>query len=162
MWEFIVDRGVGIAAGKWAVIREEKSGTKTLVGVIPGSLSLPQFPTGISKLGIYCRLQFPIDFADFSATTFLQASWGQRVDLGGFGEKMTAQAKRETVALGLPLARNSQRNNNADALSEPGRLELIVKIGEDERVCGALGLVAFQPSASELPSGQSPSDAPKS
>jgi hypothetical protein len=71
---------------------------------MPGSLSLPQFPTCISKLGIYCRLQFPIDFADFSATTFLQASWGQRVDLGGFGDEVTAQAKRETVALGLPLA----------------------------------------------------------
>src|SRR5260370_21168803 len=129
---------------------------------MPGSLSLPQFPTGISKLGIYCRLQFPIDFADFSATTFLQASWskGRFGRIRGRGD--CSGKKGHGRAWVATRFGNSQRNNSADALSEPGRLELIVKIGEDERVCGALGPVAIQPNASELPSGQSSSDAPKS
>jgi len=138
-------------------IREEKSNTETLVGVMPSTLSIPSFPSGIPKLGIYCRLQFPMTLADFSAEAFLQTSWGQSVPIGGFSGDLTAQAKKESLAQGLPLASIILKAMIVPMpLPEPGRIDFILKMGEEERICGVLGLFAIRPNASEPPSLRSP------
>jgi hypothetical protein len=140
-------------------IREEKAGTETLIGVMPSTLSVPSFPSGVPKLGIYCRVQFPVSLDDFAAEAFLTTSWGQRFAVGGFGQDLTAQAKSESMTIGLSFASVIIKGLMVPMpFPEPGRFEFILKIGHDERVCGALGIIPIS-NASEPPSGLAPPSA---
>lgn len=130
-------------------IREEKSNSETIVGVMPSILAVPSFPSGVPKFGIYCRLQFSVDFPDFSATAFLRASWGQIIDFGNFGKDLTAQAKREAIKLSLPIASVVLKGIIVPMpLPESGRLEVVAKVGDLEIICGAIN-IASQSSATE-------------
>jgi len=122
-------------------IREEKSNAETFVGVLPSNLSVPAFPSGLPKLGIHCRFLFPVDFPDFEAEVFLRASWGQRVEMGTVGRELVAQAKRETLAINLPVASVIIKVLIVPMpLPGPGRIEIVVKRDDTESVCGAIAI----------------------
>jgi hypothetical protein len=85
-------------------IREEKSGSETLVGVLPDNLSMTQLPGAMPKLAVYLRVMIDPHRPPKKIKSSIRTPWGQTIPLGEADDALIKTAVGQANANGLPLA----------------------------------------------------------
>jgi hypothetical protein len=141
-------------------IREEKSQQDTLIGILPDNISVPSFPGGIPKLGVYVRIHLSAETNIGSISITLHFPNGDKMLLGGFDDKLireqrTLSGEKKNPFIGLV----SKVIASPVVFTQAGRILLVINVGGEEMICGALNVeLAPNPSSSALqqPAAQSP------
>jgi hypothetical protein len=140
-------------------IREEKSGTETLVGVLPDNMGT-DFPAVLPKLCVYIRVHVSIDieYKMISARMTLLDKRDQ--SMGSFDANFIKQTQAESRKNGASFSGFIFRALAAIfPIAGPGRLVLTAKVDDEEIVCGSLNIASPPAIASSPPAGQSPTAA---
>jgi hypothetical protein len=126
-------------------LREEISGTHTIVGVLPDNIVVGSVPGMLPKLGIYIRIQVDMDIIPRTLNARMRIPGGQIFELANFAE-LIAPAKEQAAAKGTPFAGLLAKGTFTPLpISELGRIEAIVEIDGTEYVCGVLNLIQPEP-----------------
>jgi hypothetical protein len=125
-------------------VRQEVSGTETIVGVMPDNVAIQGQPGGsLPKLGMYVRIHITTDLEvkTISVTADFFDGANRQV-IGIFDEAQIAQEKDKARSSGAHLIGFVFRAILSPfPVSQFGRILLRAKIGEDEAICGGLNIV---------------------
>jgi len=145
-------------------IREEKSGTDTLVGVMPDNISVQAVPGLFPKIAFYTRAHIPIDSPIRSISIKVILLDGTTVELGGFDasaieKEMEAVRKKGTPHVGFIF----RGILSPMPIPKFGRVNVWAKVDEEEFVCASLNVeqAANASTASAQPSEQSQPASPQ-
>jgi hypothetical protein len=122
-------------------IRDEVSGTHTIVGVLPDNINIGGLPGMLPKLGIYIRIQIDKDAAPKTLKARMKVPGGTVFEIADF-DPLIASAKEQAEQKGTPFAGLIAKGTFTPMpITEIGRIEAIVEIDETEYVCGVLNLI---------------------
>ena len=122
-------------------IRQETSGTTTIVGVFPDNLNMPIIPGGLLKLGVYIRLHLRPDFSPVPIYTWIELADGREVNRDEVDPKLVRDTLEKARTRDAPYAGLIAAFVVGNfAVKEPGRLKAMVQIGEQKIVAGALNV----------------------
>lgn len=144
-------------------VREERGGQHSLVGILPDNVTVESVPGLAPKLGVYLRTNFDPK-ADIVPVSY-------RLVLPDGSTPVTDEVKREV----LEKARaDAIRDSNPFAglvsrvvispfpLEQPGRIRMLVRVGEEEFLAGSINVrVASASTEKRPPSSQSPDASPQ-
>jgi hypothetical protein len=140
-------------------VRAEAMGTSTLVGIYPDNFEVPHFPGGLPRLTIYVRINIDptVEYAPMSLR--LVNTDSKEIDLGGIDADLVARTSTDARAAGAPITGIISRALAMPfAVPNPGHVKVILKVGQEEILCGALNFrLKASPSVSAPPPEQSPS-----
>ena len=123
-------------------IREEKSGTDTIVGVFPDNVNVPTFPFTFAKIAIYLRINMPADSDSPKRIEY----WLTSPDNIPFPRtpieaELIERARRDAMERGSVIGGTiSKAVIGFLQLKTPGRLNLVVEIDGRELVAGTLNV----------------------
>jgi hypothetical protein len=145
-------------------IREEKSGTITIVGVMPDNLTVASFPGAFAKMAIYVRLviktgtklgDMAIKVKDPDGVVVVSSEISQELI-----ENTYIKAKRDSNPIATIY---SQITASPFPIAKKGRFFVVLESKDVTEIIGSLRIVAADStSASQPPSEQSRPDAPDS
>lgn len=120
-------------------IREEKTGTQTLVGVYPDNLNIPKVPVALPKLAVYLRIALdPFVDAD-PISVWLISPKGEERKINDIDPKMVAQTQANIRKSGTPFATLISRIiAPAFPVTEHGRMKAVIRVGTEEIICATL------------------------
>ena len=122
-------------------IREEKTGVDTLVGILPDNLNVTVMPGLLPKLCVYLRIHIDVNADVRSITAVLRLPPSTDKSLGGFESHFIKETQEDSRKKGAPLAGFIIKAvGGAMNIPAPGRLLAIVKINDEEVVCGSLNI----------------------
>ena len=142
-------------------VREEKSGTDTLLGVFTDNLriGIPQEPmeghaAGLQRLGIYTRILATVDEPSKALQLAIRRPDGTEFNVSdGFTAEFIENAREDAKRSGSPVFGLIIRAIAAPFLiPNPGRHLAVVKYGDQEMISGILNLTLNSASGSEQPS----------
>jgi len=125
-------------------IREEN---RTLVGIFPDRLAFSTLPAVLPKMGIYVRVNVNANAEARDISVRLRWSGGEH-NLGHFPSDFVRNAQLEILTAELPLAgfvvtaMASPMQFNA-----PEQFLLLVRFGDEERICGNMLIVQSEAQA---------------
>lgn len=124
-------------------IREEKSGTVTIVGVLPDNLSIPSLPSLMPKLCIYTRIHIAPKSSQDQIVAKIRLSDGAEHIIGEADQGLIAKARQDGIDANVPIF-----GIILTAILSPfpvlsaGRLLVIVAAGDEEIISGQLNIQA--------------------
>ena len=131
-------------------IREEKAGTDSLVGVMPDSLNMPQFPGVLLRLSLYVRVLADPGTKLGETTLWLRLPDGKERHLQTIDAAVIdgsqEQARRALFPYAGLIMRVAFQNFPVPA---PGRMDAIVKWRGGEAICAALNFQLTPEGASD-------------
>jgi hypothetical protein len=144
-------------------IRDEVSGTHTIVGVLPDNINIGGLPGMLPKLGIYIRIQIDKDANPKTLKARMKVPGAGTFEVADF-ENLIASAKQQAEEKGTPFAGLIAKGSFTPLpISELGRIEAIVEIDGTEYICGVLNLIqpeaAIEASAASAPPASPPASA---
>lgn len=142
-------------------VREEKNGD-TLLGIFPDNVNLPVIPTAFPKLGVYVRIHAVVNSKIQSISAKLRTANGEEIPFGSFDEEKIKETFARSEKQGAPTSGFIIRGTAAPfGVLAAGRILMLVKVNDEEIICGSLNLqvVPNPATASPQPSGQSPTAA---
>lgn len=121
-------------------IREELQGTHSLVGLLPDNIEVPGFPSGISNLALYLRVNFsPTDQEPDSVDVFMDRGTEGRLLMSSLDPALFKKARQEALEKESPLAGViSKIRFGPLEFGEPGRITIVVKTSDEEIPCATL------------------------
>jgi hypothetical protein len=133
-------------------IRQEQNG-QSLMAIWSDNLHVPGLPAILQRISVFIRIHIDPHASVGSISAVLRLFDGSENSIGGFTEdnvKDTQKASRESglpwagfmlsaIAFGFPI-------------SSSGKLLLVVRVGDEELVCGALNIVSDNPTTSSTSS----------
>jgi len=121
-------------------IREEKSGTDTLVGVLHDNLVVSSIPGLMPKLGVYVRIQLPKDGNTKRVSTRIRTSQADNIAPATL-DHLVDQATQDARAKELPYAGLvSKAVVSPFPIQSVGAIEAVIRVDDSERVCGILNI----------------------
>jgi hypothetical protein len=122
-------------------IREETSGTHTLVGVLPDNIVVGAVPGMLPKLGIYVRIRMDVDATPKTMTARMKIPGGQLFEIANFA-KLIASAKEQAVSNEASFVGFIAKGTLTPLpIPEVGTIEAIVEVDGTDYVCGILKLI---------------------
>jgi hypothetical protein len=122
-------------------VREERSGTVTIVGVYPDNLALKQVPGVFPKMCVYVRIHLRTDFRPGKIITRVVMPNGEVVNSDEADPQVVNNALEKARQAGSPyaglIAKFAMVNLHVTNL---GRMQALVSIGDKEYIAGALNL----------------------
>lgn len=121
-------------------IREEQSGTNSVIGILPDNMAVPQVPGVATKLGLYVRANFPVSKAPSELSVRLELPWEPySIPIGRIEPeliKTTLQQAREqgNEAIGLLLKAIS----SPFPIVQAGRINVVAVVDKQEWLIGSL------------------------
>jgi hypothetical protein len=129
-------------------IRQEASGTVTIVGVYPDNVNVPKIPGGLLKLGIYVRIHLDPSFAPVPISTWLELPDGKELNRDEVDPKLVRDALSKASTSEAPYAGLIASFVIANfGITEPGRVKAMVQLGDQKIVAGALNVRVPRPDA---------------
>jgi hypothetical protein len=123
-------------------VREEKSGTETLVGVLPDNLSIDKIPSAIPKLGMYFRIHLDPKFDPGRLTTKLKMEDGSVIELGEIDRSVLDRTRVEAEKHGAPITGLIFRAIASPfSVPFPGRVLAILDCDGEEYLAGSLNFI---------------------
>jgi hypothetical protein len=128
-------------------IREEKAGTVSVIGIYPDNITVQKAPLMLPKCGIYVRLNIRLEETPPERISLrLVHADGTEFPLTTFNVEMMEKARAESQAMG---AANAGLISTALLAPFPikqlGRINVVVKIDNEESVCGTLNVQVIGP-----------------
>jgi hypothetical protein len=119
---------------------------RSIIGIMPDHMEVNVIPGALPKIGIYIRVHLdPTDDVK-SITAAIKFPDGNTSALGGFNTEQIQQTQRDTIAKGTPWAGFIITAVAAPfPIASVGRLLLIVKVDDQEMVCGSLNVIIPTP-----------------
>jgi len=139
-------------------IRQETTGTETIVGALPDNMNVPSVPGIFSKLAVYLRVQIDLNEAPDSIIATLKTPWGETFKLGEADKKILDEALQGAKDSNLPIAGVVIRALFAPfPVQDYGLMTAVAEVGGVERVCALLNIkpTTPAPTASAQPASQS-------
>jgi hypothetical protein len=122
-------------------VREETSGTHTIVGVLPDNLNIGATPGMLPKLGVYVRIQMPLDANPQKIVVRIKVPGELNLELAKF-DSLIEEAKTNARNIDMPFFGLIAKGTLSPLpIAAPGRIEAIVEIDGREHICGALNLI---------------------
>ena len=122
-------------------VREETSGTHTIVGVFPDNLNIGATPGMLAKLGIYVRMQMSFEAHPQKVIVRVKVPGGLNLELGKF-DSVIEEAKTAAKNIGMPFFGLIAKGTVSPLpIPTPGQIEAVVEIDGREHVCGVLNLI---------------------
>jgi hypothetical protein len=122
-------------------IRDEVSGTHTIVGVLPDTVNIGAVPGVFAKLGVYIRIQLDEEANPKTLKARMKIPGGFIFEVADF-ERLIHEAKEQAKTAGAPFAGLIAKGTFTPVpINEVGRIEAIVEIDGAEYVCGVLNLI---------------------
>lgn len=120
-------------------IREEKTGTQTLVGVYPDNLNIPTVPAALPKLALYMRIAVDPFVDAEQMSVWLISPKGDERKINDIDTKLVAQTQANSRKSGTPFATMISRIiAPAFPVTEYGRMKALLRIGSEEIICATL------------------------
>jgi len=139
-------------------IREEKTGLRTLIGVLPDNVIAGSVPGLLPKLFCYFHIHLDLESDVRQIKARIKFPGGPILEAANFDELIEA-TKAEAKAQGTPFAGLMAHIGVVPApIQQLGRIEAFVEVDGTEYLCGTLNLIqpATASIASAPPFGQSP------
>jgi hypothetical protein len=133
-------------------LREEKSETFTLVGVIPDNVNFVAPGSILPKLGVFVRINFDPDTVLKKAETTLKLSSGAVIKFDDINEALFKQAREEAKRDGNPVAGVVSRVVINGVPLVAGLMRLEVNIDGKDYLAGILNFKGPSATASPPPS----------
>jgi hypothetical protein len=123
-------------------IREEKAGTVSIIGIYPDNINVPQVPIMLPKCGIYARYNLPVgDTPPKTIALRLVYADGSETPLTVFNAETIERARVESQAKGAgKVGLISTAILAPFPIKKEGRINVIVKIDNEESICGTLNI----------------------
>jgi hypothetical protein len=122
-------------------IREEKSGTDTIVGVLPDNLRVPHVPALFPKMCVYLRTNIGLAFDAGPFTTRIVMPGGKEAGRSEARAEVVNSVRQAAQSKGAPYAGFITRFVFAPLhIDETGRILALVTIRGNEYVAGALNI----------------------
>jgi hypothetical protein len=122
-------------------VREEKAGTRTLVGVLPDNLFVGTPPSFLPKLFVYFHIHLDYESSVRSIKARIKFPGGPTVEIATFDE-LIEPVRADAKAKGMPFAGLIATGGLIPVpITQLGKIEAVVEVDGTEYVCGALNLV---------------------
>jgi hypothetical protein len=122
-------------------IREEVSGTHTLIGILPDNINIGGVPGALPKLGVYIRIQLDKDSNPKTLKSRVKLPGGTIFEFADL-QPLIATAKAQAEEKGTPFTGLVAKGTFTPLpIPELGRIEAIVEIDGTEHICGVLNLL---------------------
>jgi hypothetical protein len=132
-------------------IREEKSGIRTLVGILPDNVYVGNIPGFLPKLCIYFHIHLDSESNVSSIKARLKFPGAPTIDVATF-DALIEPTKADAKANGMPFAGFIATAAFVPTrVTQLGKIEAFVEVDGTEYICGALNLVQAQPALSTSP-----------
>lgn len=145
-------------------IRAEKSGTESLVGIMPTNTSAAKFPAHAPKMALYVRINFDPSQDPGPISSKLVFPGGEEEVLGVVGQHIVDEARTNAIRDNQPIAGLVSRAVMGVQLKQAGQLIAMVTVGAQEFVAAILDIReqdgANASNATPQPSEQSPGASP--
>jgi hypothetical protein len=126
-------------------VREEISGSQTIVGLLPDNIGVPIFPGGIDKIVILTRITLDVNEPPPKLATYILTQNGTRLADNEIDSSMLAEAIAEAKSEGNLMATvNVKIEMRNIPFSEPGRLEAHLIVEGNDYLTGSLQARLFQ------------------
>lgn len=120
-------------------IREEKSGTYSIIGVLGDNMIVPGFPGAMPKLGVYIRINIPIELEPQSYKIYFTFPDGNRILANSVDIEMVEKAIRDAKdESNLIAGIYSQMIASPLAISQAGRFEVDLEWAGGKKFLGSL------------------------
>lgn len=120
-------------------IREEKSGTDSLIGVLPDNMNIPQANVVMPKLCAYVRINFRPDYDPGEVAVILRFPDGSTSKPSVLGGETLQRARNDALKSGSPFVGVITKYVMTPYhIRDLGRVEAIVRHRLEEKVCGAI------------------------
>jgi hypothetical protein len=141
-------------------IREEKTGQDTLVGILPDNMTV-QVGAIIPKLCLYVRIHIDPGTELSPVSLRVLAPNDDLLGTNEFGADLVRETREKALAKAAPITGLiSKLIWLGFRIREPGRLRALLRVGDEEILCGALNLqITPAPTVAEQQSEQSPAAA---
>lgn len=83
-------------------LRDERSGTETMIGILPDNVNVPAFPFAFPKLAMYTRIIIANDF-EIEPIELLMSINGNEVALGVVDRELITKAIDDSKEAGAPI-----------------------------------------------------------
>lgn len=141
-------------------MREEKSGSETLVGVLPDNINMP-IPGALAKLGLYIRFHFDPAVDPGQIFTRIVHPNGEETKLGELDAAVVKKARDDARAAGVPIAGVISRAMIGNfPVKIPGIVRAIANVGGEDITCAMLNMKALPQPTPATASAQQPSQSP--
>jgi hypothetical protein len=121
-------------------IREDKSGSLTLIGVMPDNANV--LGVGISpKLCIFVRTNFDPSYSLPAGSIVMVLPSGEEIPIGTITEEVIREASKTALEQGSPIAGMLSRAELIGFRVEIGRHIIQVKYGEEKFVAATLNFI---------------------
>jgi hypothetical protein len=134
-------------------IRDEQGPKKSLMGVLPDNLTVPETPGALPKLGIYVRINLDPSTKDVGEIAVkLRFADGTENSLGGFDADTVKRSLLDARSKGAPWC-----GFVLTALAIPfpvtnsGQILAVALVGDEEVVCGGLNILLEPPKQKPSP-----------
>jgi hypothetical protein len=122
-------------------VRPEKSGQENIIGIFPDNFLAPEFPVIIAKFAIYIRIHLDTGFEPTSISSKILLPGSGEIDLSSMDSELVAKARTEAIARGSPIVGLISRGIISPMrFDQPGRMLVMVKIGDEEFPCASLNI----------------------
>jgi hypothetical protein len=122
-------------------IREERSGSNSIVGILPDNLSLSHIPGVLPKLCVYIRINIGLDRDPRPIVTYLILPNGETTAKRPLDDALIEKTRKRAKKDGSLFAGFISRIVMTPFPVEmAGRIQCLVTIGDTEYLCGALNL----------------------
>jgi hypothetical protein len=122
-------------------IREEVHGTKSIIGILPNNIGVPEIRGMIPKMGIYFQIHVPIRDDIRKLTTIIRFSDKSDLQLSEVSAELIAEAKQEALSNELPfIGFISTVLISPFEIKETGSILALVNFNDEEYVCGILNV----------------------
>jgi hypothetical protein len=129
-------------------VREEKSGTLSIVGILPDNVSVASVPGMLPKIGIYLRIHFDPENAPEDIVVNISEPSGEEYPMARFEPEIIADAVRNAKRFELPYAGLLfHAVAPAFQVRATGLISLKVQIDGQEHIAGAMNVHIEQPDA---------------
>jgi len=139
-------------------IREEKSGTTTLVGVFSDNIEVPQLPMNFPKLAVYTRIIFPINQKPEELQVIIKDADGKETNFSSFDRDFVKKTIDGVKSKGAPIVGLITRAIAPGfPVQKAGRLLILVRGAKFEIIAGQLNIRVSEQSSTEPSASAQPS-----
>jgi len=135
-------------------IRQERSG-QSLMAIWPDNLHVPVIPSTIPRLSVFVRINVDPLANIGSISVVLRLFDGSENRIGGFTEENVKDTQKSSRDSDLPWAGFMiSAVAFGFQINSTGKLLLVVRVGDEEVICGALNIVGGSSATSSTSSVQ--------
>lgn len=122
-------------------VRQEKTGSEILIGVMPANVNLTKIPGNFAKLAIYTRIAFLVEFNPGPIEIVISTPWDGEKTLTILDEAFVSKAISDANASNGPLVGLISRAVSAPfSVPAAGQVKIYAKFGDRKILGGSLNL----------------------